>query len=90
VAHYCSAAELEDLADVLAEIRTWSDVVEKKPNVFYVRRDPFFHVHMLSGGTRRADVKGRRGWTQIELPRPVLPAARRALLSTLRLRYREK
>jgi len=90
VAHYCSAAELEDVADVLAEIRTWSGVVEKKPNVFYVPRDPFFHVHMLSSGTRRADVKGRRGWTQIELPRPVSAAARRALLSTLRVRYGEK
>ena len=90
MAHYCAAEELDDVADVLAELRTWPGVVEKKPNIFYVGRDPFFHVHMLSDGRRRADVKGGRGWTQIELPRPASAAARRALLRTLRLRYGEK
>lgn len=87
---YCPAELLDDVADVLAEIRAWPRVVEKKPNVFYVGRDPFFHVHVLSDGRRRGDVKGRAGWTQLELPHPAPVTRRRALLRELRRRYREK
>ena len=37
----------------------------------------------------RADVKGRSDWVQLELPRPLPAATRRALLRSLRLRHAE-
>lgn len=43
---YCPPELLADLADFLAEVRTWAWVIEKKPNVFYVRRQPFLHFHL--------------------------------------------
>jgi hypothetical protein len=87
---HCPPALLDDLAGVLAEVRTWSGVVEKKPGVFYLRREPFLHFHWLSGDHRRGDIRGQTGWTQIDLPRPVTAARRRALVRALRASYREK
>ncbi|MBI1847696.1 MAG: hypothetical protein HYR86_12080 [Candidatus Rokubacteria bacterium] len=119
---YCPPALLDDLAEVLAEVRAWAGVVEKKPGVFYVRRQPFLHFHLVRdtsgyrggprgsrgaserrrvrgapgapqlqpGWRRRADVKGRTAWAQLDLPRPASAARRRALLRELRARHREK
>jgi hypothetical protein len=89
VAH-CPAELLDDLEDVFAEVRTWPGVVERKPGVFYVGRQPFLHFHLLAGSRRRADVKGVTDWTQLDLPRPVSAASRRGLLKALRARYAEK
>lgn len=87
---YCPPELLDDLADLLAELRTWGGVIEKKPGVFYVHRQPFLHFHLVQGGRRRADVKGRTNWVQLDLPRPVSARRRRALLRELRTRYGEK
>jgi hypothetical protein len=81
---------LDDLADLLAEVRAWAGVVEKSPGVFYVKRQPFLHFHLVKGGRRRADVKDRTGWTQLDLPRPVSAARRRTFLRALLARYRGK
>ncbi|MGH2779167.1 MAG: hypothetical protein ACRDJB_11045 [Actinomycetota bacterium] len=35
---YCPPELLDDLAGLLAEVHTWAWVIEKKPNVFFVRR----------------------------------------------------
>ena len=86
---HCPPELLDDLSDLLADLRRWPDVVERSPGVFYVRRRPFLHFHLLAGGRRRADVKGRSDWVQLELPRPLPAATRRALLRTLRLRHAE-
>jgi hypothetical protein len=103
VAH-CPPALLDDIADVLADLRVWPGVVEKSPGVFYARRNPFLHFHLVKGGLvkgglvkgglvkggrRRADVKGRAGWTSLDLPRPISAAKRRAFLRLLGARYRE-
>ena len=87
---HCPPELLEDLADLLAEVRTWKGVIEKTPGVFYVRSQPFLHFHLLEGGQRRADVKGRADWVQLALPRPVSATRRRVLLRELRMRYGEK
>ncbi len=87
---YCPPELLDDLADLLAEVRTWTWVTEKKSNVFYVRRQPFLHFHLAEGGRRRADVKGRTGWVQLDLPRPISPTRRCAFLRELRTHYGEK
>jgi hypothetical protein len=86
----CPPELLDDFADVFAEVRTWAGVIEKKPAIFYLRRQPFLHFHLVEGDRRRADVKGRDGWKEIDLPRPLPAARRRAFLRELRLRYREK
>jgi hypothetical protein len=87
---YCPPEMLDDLVDVLAEVHGWAGVVEKKPGVFYVGGQPFLHFHLLRGDRRRADIKGRSDWDQIELPRPIPVAAQKALLRRLRARYAEK
>jgi len=87
---HCPPELLDDVAEVVAEVRTWAGVVEKKSAVFYLRRQPFLHFHLLEGAQRRADVNGREGWIQIDLPRPLSATRRRGLLRELRVRYREK
>ena len=87
---HCPAELLDDLTDLLDEVRSWAGVIEKKPGVFYVRREPFLHFHLVEGGRRRADVKGRAGWVQLDLPRPASTARRTALRRELRIRYGEK
>jgi len=87
---HCPPELLDDLADLLEDVRAWSGVVEKKPGVFYIRSQPFLHFHLLAGGRRRGDIKGRTDWSQLDLPRPISAAQRRAFLHELRLRYAEK
>ena len=87
---HCLHEQLDDLADVFAELRTWAEVAEKKPGIFYVSGQPFLHFHLVQGGRRRADVKGRTGWVPLDLPRPISATRRRALLRELRLRHGEK
>ncbi len=87
---YCPPELLDDLADLLAEVRTWAGVNEKRPNVFYAHGQPFLHFHVLEGGRRRADVKGRSAWLQLDLPRPVSATRRRVFRRELRIRYTEK
>jgi hypothetical protein len=81
---------LDDLTDLLAEVRAWAGVIEKKPNVFYVSREPFLHFHLVDGGRRRADIKGQAGWMHVDLPRPVTTATRRAFFRELRSCYDER
>jgi hypothetical protein len=81
---------LDDLADLLAEVRAWAGVMEKSPGVFYLKRQPFLHFHLVKGERRRADVKDGAGWAQLDLPRPVSAARRRMLLRMLRARYAGK
>jgi hypothetical protein len=86
----CPAELLDDVAAVIAEVRSWADVVERKPAVFYVGRQPFLHFHLVEGGRRRADIRGRAGWTQIALPRPLPASGRRRFLAALRAHYGER
>ena len=80
----CPPELLDDLADLFAELRTRAGVVEKAPGVFYVRRAPFLHFHRTVDGGRRADVKTRDGWVQLDLPRPISATRQRTLLRELR------
>ena len=87
---HCPLALLEDVAEVIAEVRSWEGIVEKKKAVLYLRREPFLHFHLVEGMRRRADIKSGEGWIQIELPRPLSAARCRGFLKELRRRYREK
>src|SRR5262245_25112641 len=81
---------LDDLADVVAQVRGWPGVVEKKPSILYLRRQPFLHFHLFEGRRRRADIRGVAGWIQVDVSRPVSATSRRRLVKELRRRYREK
>jgi hypothetical protein len=87
---HCPVELLDDLGDVLAEVRGWAGVKEDRPGVFYVRREPFLHFHLLKGGRRRGDIKGSRGWVSLDLPRPISATRRQMLRRALRAHYREK
>jgi hypothetical protein len=83
----CPPELLDDLGDVFAEVKSWVGVMEKRPGVFYVRRQPFLHFHLLHGGQRRGDIRGLDGWVQVDLPRPTSASRRRAFLRELRRHY---
>jgi hypothetical protein len=87
---HCPPALLDDLADLLDEVRVWAGVVEKGPGVFYAGREPFLHFHLTAEGGRRGDVKGRGGWIAIELPRPISARRRETFRRELRRRYLER
>ena len=84
---HCPPELLDDLAAVLDDVSRWPGVVQKKPGVFYLRRGPFLHFHLVAGGRRRADIKGRQGWNPIDLPRPASATRRREFLRALRHHY---
>ena len=84
---HCPLTLLDDVDDVIAEVRGWTSVVEKKPAVFYVRREPFLHFHLLAGDRRCADIQGRDGWLRVDLPHPLPVTTRRRLLRELRARH---
>jgi hypothetical protein len=86
----CPRELLDDLDDLFAELRAWDGVVERNPGVFYVGRQPFLHFHLLHGGQRRADVKGRAEWIEVDLPRPASASRQAALRRALRRCYAEK
>jgi hypothetical protein len=87
---HCPPALLKDLTPLFSEIRGWPGVVEKSRGVFYARRQPLLHFHLTRDGERRADVRGRDGWTSLHLPIPLPAARRRALLRLVRSRYGER
>jgi hypothetical protein len=87
---HCPVERLDDLGDVLAEVRSWAGVNEDTPGVFYVRREPFLHFHLFKDGRRRGDIKGSRGWVSLDLPRPISATRRQMLRRALRAHYREK
>ena len=87
---HCPPELLADLGDLLVEVRRWPGVVEKRPCIFYLQREPFLHFHLFPGPRRRADVRGKRGWMQIALPQKVTAHTRRALGRELRRRYGER
>ena len=87
---HCPPELLDDLAPLLAEVRTWIGVIEEKPNVFYLRGQPLLHFHLRKTGQRRGDVKGRDGWAQFDLPRSMSAAGRRAFLREVRVRFEER
>jgi hypothetical protein len=87
---YCPPARLDDVVDVLDEVRGWASVAERKLGVFYASGLPFLHFHLAADGRRRADIKGRAGWTAFELPRPASADRLRAFRRELRRRYAER
>lgn len=59
---------LEELDNVLVELRRLPELDEVKPGIFYLNRRAFLHFHE-SATSRHADVRAGRDWGEpIELP----------------------
>jgi hypothetical protein len=87
---HCPSELLDDLTDVLVEVRGWRGVKEPKPGIFYVRGEPFLHFHLLKDGRRRGDIKGSGGWVSLDLPRPASVKHRQTLRRRLRTHYQAR
>ena len=76
---HCPYPELADLEDVLETVRSWADIREKSPGVFYVKAKPFLHFHLNKAGERWADVRGSGDWEKVDVAKPASARARAAL-----------
>ncbi|HEX6392164.1 MAG TPA: hypothetical protein VFZ97_01900 [Acidimicrobiales bacterium] len=65
-------ARLDDIADVLQQVRSWDGVEDRGGGTFYLKRKPYLHFH-VGQDSRRADIRRFDGWVQFDLPEP-LPA----------------
>jgi len=85
---HCPFDKLDDLGDIFAEIRSWPDVREPAPGVFYLKRMPFLHFHLDRHGRRWADIRDGAEWgAEVDLPLTASVAARRRFLREARGRY---
>ncbi len=82
----CPPERLDDLTDVLDEVRMWPDIVERAPGTFTIKRNAFLHFH-LTGTRRWADVRGADGWAEVEIPLGANAKERRQFVAALRTYY---
>lgn len=83
---HCPYSDLADLEPALAEIRTWKDIREKSPGVFYLKRTPFLHFH-IKDGVRWADARCGKDWGPkivLRTPPDFLRKAKRCYAATVK------
>jgi hypothetical protein len=80
---------LDDLAEVLSEVRSWGGIEDRGRGTFYLRRKPYLHFH-VGRDSRRADVRRSEGWVQFELPEPLGSDVKRVFLGLLREEYEDR
>jgi hypothetical protein len=86
---HCPPESLDDLDAVFRELQTWDLVVQHNVGVYYLKRTPFLHFHLLAGGGRVADARDGRNWGQrIELSYPASRPRQHAFMRELRRRYK--
>lgn len=85
---HCPIDQLADLDDVFAEIRSWPNVRESQPGIFYFKRTAFLHFHCDRHGRRWADIRDGADWgAEVDLPFAASAAARRRFIREARRRY---
>ena len=86
---HCPFGELGDLKAEFDEIRTWPNINEPSPGVFYIKRVAFLHFHIDRDRRRWADARDGDDWgSEIDLPLGSSRTARQAFLREVRRRYR--
>jgi hypothetical protein len=79
--------DLKDVQDILDVVRTWENIIEKSPNVFYYKSIPFLHFHDKEG-RRWADGKLGKDWgPPIKVPFDLSPSAKSKVLKEIKKRY---
>lgn len=85
---HCPFDNLDDLVDCLEEVRSWPDVREPAPGVFYLKRVPFLHFHLARDGRRWADIRDGADWgAEVDLPIGASRAVKQRFLREARRRY---
>jgi hypothetical protein len=85
---HCPAERLGDLRGLLSEIARWPEIVERKPGIFYLKRDAFLHFHVDGAERRWADVRDGKSWgAELDLAFGASAAARARFLREARRRY---
>lgn len=85
---HCPFAALDDVRDCLDEIRSWPEVREPSPGVFYRKRVPFLHFHIDKSGRRWADIRDGADWGgEVDLPIGASASAKHRFLREARRRY---
>ena len=83
------AARLQDLEEILREVRTWPGIDDRGGGTFYLHKKPVLHFH-TGRDSRRADIRRADGWLQVDLPEPAPAAVRRRLLTVLRTEHADR
>lgn len=82
--------DLTDLKDILDQIRSWENIRETSPNIFYIRSTPFLHFHDKDG-KRWADVKDSKTWGKpIEIPFNPTKAQQKKFLTEVQKRFQKQ
>lgn len=85
---HCPFDQLGDLRDCFDEIRSWPDVREPSPGVFYRKRTPFLHFHVDKSGRRWADIREGADWgAEVDVPVDASRAIKQRFLREARRRY---
>lgn len=81
--------KLKDLQDVIDQIRSWGNIKEKSPNIFYLKSKPFLHFHDKDG-QRWADVRDGETWgKELVIPFNSTLTQRSAFLKEVKRRYED-
>jgi len=85
---HCPPERLGDLRAVLAEIRRWPEIEERKPGIFYLNRNAFLHFHVDREERRWADVRDGKSWgAELDLAFGAGASAQARFLREARRRY---
>jgi len=86
---HCRFEDLADLRSCLDQIRSWPEIREPRPGVFYVKRVAFLHFHVDKQARRWADVRDGATWgSEVDMPADAGAARRRAFVREVQRRYR--
>ena len=84
---HCPDDPLSDIEDVLGQVRSWPDIREPRPGIFYIRQTAFLHFH-IKNGRRWADARAGTLWGgEIEVPLGIGTAGKAEMTRSLRERY---
>ena len=85
---HCPFEKLGDLRDCLDAVRSWPNVSEPKPGIFYIKRVPFLHFHIDATGRRWADIRDGDDWgAEVDVPVDASRPSKQRFLREARRRY---
>jgi hypothetical protein len=80
--------DLQDVRDILDEVRTWEHINEKSPNSFYYRSRAFLHFHDKNGARWADVIDGKKWGKELALPIGASTRQKAAFLKEVTRRYK--